>query len=138
MAKEWVKEARNDAMNKAHLHVKVKKSLGAVKQKSKELASKLIIEEKERMSAETRLKNAQVQAKDQRKLLYQTEMELATQGQLVLKLKSELQKAKEVAQAKKEAAEAAKQASYLLGIEETETRLTEELAEVCRDYCKMS
>ena len=138
MAKEWVKEARNDAMNKAHLHVKVKKSLGAVKQKSKELASKLIIEEKERMSAETRLKNAQVQAEDQRKLLYQTEMELATQGQLVLKLKSELQKAKEASQAEKVAAKAAKQASYLLSIEETEIRLAEELAEACRDYCKVS
>ena len=70
-------------------------------------------------------------------MLYQTEIELATQRQLVLELKLELQRAKEVAQAKKEAAEAAKQASYLLGIEETETRLTEELAEVCRDYCKV-
>ena len=70
-------------------------------------------------------------------MLYQTEIKLATQRQLVLELKSELQKAKEVAQAKKEAAEAAKLASYLLGLEETETRLTEELAEVCRDYCKV-
>ena len=57
---------------------------------------------------------------------------------MVLELKSELQKAKEVAQAEKKAIEAAKQASYLLGIEETETRLAEELAEVCRDYCKVS
>ena len=57
---------------------------------------------------------------------------------MVLELKSELQKAKEVAQAEKKVIEAAKQASYLLGIEETETRLAEELAEVCRDYCKVS
>ena len=55
-----------------------------------------------------------------------------------MELKLELQKAKEVAQAKKEAVEAAKQAFYLLGIEETETRLIEELAKVCRDYCKVS
>ena len=67
----------------------------ATKQECKELASKLITEEKERISAETRLKNAQVQAEDQRKLLYQIEIELATQRQLVLELKSELQKAKE-------------------------------------------
>ena len=71
-------------------------------------------------------------------MLYQTEIELATQRQLVLELKLELQRAKEVAQAKKEAVEAAKQAFYLLGIEETETRLIEELAKVCRDYCKVS
>ena len=71
------------------------KSLRAAKQECKELASKLITEEKERISAETRLKNAQVQAEDQRKLLYQIEIELATQRQLVLELKSELQKAKE-------------------------------------------
>ena len=102
------------------------------------MASKLIIEERERRSVEAELKNAQTQAKDQCKLLYQTEIELATQRQLVLELKSELQKAKEAAQAEKEAAKAAKQASYLLGIEEIETRLAEELVEVCRDYCKVS
>ena len=49
-----------------------------------------------------------------------------------------MQKAKEVAQVEKEAAEASKQASYLLSIEETEIRLAEELAEACRDYCKVS
>ena len=58
---------------------------------------------------------------------------MATQRQLVLELKSDLQKAKEVAQA-----EPSKQASYLLGIEETEIRLAEELVEVCRDYCKVT
>lgn len=63
---------------------------------------------------------------------------MATQRQLVLELKSDLQKAKEVAQAEKEAAEASKQASYLLGIKEIEIRLTEELVEVCRDYCKVT
>ena len=31
MAEEWVKEARNDARNEVHLHVKAEKSLGAVK-----------------------------------------------------------------------------------------------------------
>ena len=95
MAKKWVKEARNDAINEVHLHVEAEKSLRTTKQECKELASKLITEEKERISAETKLKNAQVQAEDQHKLLYQTEIKLATQRQLVLELKSELQKAKE-------------------------------------------
>ena len=35
-----------------------------------------------------------------------------------------------------EAVEALKQASYKLGVRETEVRLADELVEVCRDYCK--
>ena len=91
-----------------------------MKQECKELASKLTAEERERRSVKAKLKNAQDQAKDQRKLLYQIEIELATQTQLILELKAELQKAKEAAQAKKEAVEASKQESYLLGVEETD------------------
>ena len=34
----------------------------------------------------------------------------------------------------KEATEAKKQVSYLLSVEETQVKLTEELAETCRDY----
>ena len=52
----------------------------------------------------------------------------------MLELRAELQKAKEVAQLAREAVEAEKQASYALGVEETQAKLTEELAEVCRDY----
>ena len=35
-----------------------------------------------------------------------------------------------------EAAEAVEQASYNLRVQETEVRLADELAEVCRDYCQ--
>ena len=66
------------------------------------------------------------------------EIDLATQRQLVLDLKVELQKAKEAAQLAKEAAEAKKQTSNLLGVEETQIRLAEELSKVCRDYCNIS
>ena len=52
----------------------------------------------------------------------------------MVELKADLEKAKEATQLAKEAAEAKKQASYLLGIEEAQARLTEELAEVCKDY----
>jgi len=52
--------------------------LGTAKQECKELASKLTVKERERRSAEAGLKNAQDQAKDQCKLLYQTEVELVT------------------------------------------------------------
>ena len=53
-------------------------------------------------------------------------------------LREELQKAREAVQLVKEAAEAEKQAAYMLGMEETRTRLTEEFSVVCRDYCDIS
>ena len=74
-----------------------------------------------------------------------TETRLATEKQTVLDLKSTLQKAeKEVRQAReevqliREAEEAEKKASYQLGVGETEAKLSEEILEVCRDYCSIS
>ena len=58
MAEEWIKEARNDSRNEVHLRVEAEKSLRAMKQECKKLASKLITEERERRSAKARLKNA--------------------------------------------------------------------------------
>ena len=45
-------------------------------------------------------------------------------------LHEELRKAREAVQLVKEAAEAEKQATYMLGVEETQARLTEELSAV--------
>ena len=53
-------------------------------------------------------------------------------------LHEELQKAKEAVQLVKEAAEAEKQATYTLGVEETQARLTEEFSVVWGDYCDIS
>ena len=78
--------------------------MGATNEENEELLSKLIAEERERKSVEARLKNGQTQVKDQCKLFYQTEIELATSRQLVMDLKADLQKAKEAAQFVKEAA----------------------------------
>ena len=55
-----------------------------------------------------------------------------------MELREELLKAKEAAQLFKEAAEAEKQATYTLGVEETQARLTEEFSAVTRDYCDIS
>lgn len=52
--------------------------MGAVEHKSKELASKLVAEERACLSAEAALKNIKDEAKDQRKKLHFTEIELAT------------------------------------------------------------
>ena len=90
MAKEWVKDARNNVKNMVYLRLETEKALGAAKEENRELLSKLIIEERERKSIEAGLKNAQTQAEDQRKLLYQTEIELATSRQLVMDLKVDL------------------------------------------------
>ena len=98
MAEEWVKEARNDVKNEVHLCLETKRVLGAAKEENNELHSELIAEERERRSAEAGLKNAQTQAEDQRKLLYQTKIDLAISRQLVMELKADLQKAKEAAQ----------------------------------------
>ena len=63
---------------------------------------------------------------------------MATEKQLVTELREELRKAREAAQLLKEAAEAEKQATYTLGMEETQARLTEEFSAVARDYCNIS
>ena len=81
------------------------------------------------------MKTAERQAEDQHQKLHLTEIDLATQKQLVIDLKVELYKAKEETQLDREAAEVEKKASYQLGVEETKVRLVEEVSEVCRDYC---
>lgn len=48
-----------------------------------------------------------------------------------------LKKAQEATKAAKEAAKASEWASFELGVQETEIRMTEELAEVYRDYCQV-
>ena len=53
-------------------------------------------------------------------------------------LREELRKAREAAQLLKEAAEAEKQASYALGVQETQSRLTEEFSVIARDYCDIT
>ena len=53
-------------------------------------------------------------------------------------LREELRKAREAAQLVKEAAEAEKQAAYMLGMEETQARLTEEFSAICRDFYDIS
>ena len=104
--------------------------MGGDKQKIQGLATKLTAEERAQKSAKAGLENAQDQAEDQRKMLYYTEIKLATGKQQVLELKAELQRAKEAIQMAKEAAEALEQASYDRGVQEIEIWLAEELAEV--------
>ena len=84
------------------------------------------------------MKTAERQAEEQCQKLHSTEIDLATQKKMVVDLQVKLQKAKEEVQLAREAAEAEKKASYQLDVEETKIRLTEELSEVCWDYCDVT
>ena len=57
---------------------------------------------------------------------------------MVKDLCEELHQAREAVELLKEAAEAEKQASYALGVQETQSRLTEEFSTVARDYCDIT
>ena len=91
-----------------------------------------------RDSVKAGLKTTEKQFEDIRKQLHYTEINMATEKQLVTELREELRKAKEAAQLLKEAAEAEKQVAYMLGMEEIQARLTEEFSVVIRDYCDIS
>ena len=56
----------------------------------------------------------------------------------MVELREELRKAREVAQLVKEAVEAENQTAYMLGMEKTQAKLTEEFSTVYRDYCDIS
>ena len=63
---------------------------------------------------------------------------MATEKQLVTELREELCQARETAQLFKKAAKAEKQAAYTLGVQETQSKLTEEFSAIARDYCDIS
>ena len=138
MAEDWVKDARNEAKAEFNARSKVEKEVGNLKEDQAKLFEQLKEVVRARNSSEASLKNVEKQAKEQRKLLHYTEINLATKKKLVKELWEELQKAREAAQLAKEAAEAEKQAAYTLGVEETQARLTEELSAVCKEYCGIS
>ena len=137
MAEEWCRDNRKLADAEAISRVEVEKTLGALKQEHHELVKKLKKAETRRRNVEAGLKTVEKQAEDQHQLLHVTEINLTTEKQAVLDLKTALQKAKVEVQLAKEAAKAEKRAAYQLGLEETEARLTEELSDVCRDYCNI-
>ena len=135
---DWVKDAHSEAKAEFNAQSKVEKELGALKEDQAKLTEQLKEAVRARDSSEASLKNAKKQAEEQRKQLHYIEINLATEKQLVTKLRKELQKAREDAQLVKEAIEVEKQAAYTLGVEETQARLTEEFSAVCRVYCGIS
>ena len=120
VAEECVRNAHNKFEAESHSRREVEKALGIVKEEKTQLAEKLKTFEHERLSALVGLKTVETQAEDQRKLLYTTELNLATEKVVVLSLKAELEKAKAEAQMVKEAAKAAEIAAYKRGVLEIE------------------
>ena len=119
MAEDWVKDARSEAKTEFNARFEVRKEVGNLKEDQAKLSEQLKETVRTRDSSEVGLKNVEKQAEEQRKQLHYTEINLATEKQLVKDLREELQKVKEAAQLTREAAEAEKQAAYTLRVEET-------------------
>ena len=73
-----------------------------------------------------------------RQQLHLSEINLATEKQMVSDLKAQLLQTKEVARLAREATKVAVATSYEREVVDTEARLTEEVAAVCRDYNTIS
>ena len=82
--------------------------LGALKEKHAKMAEQLKEAVRARDSAEAGLKMTERQFEEVRKELHYSEINLATEKQMVTELREELRKAKEAAQLLKEATEAEK------------------------------
>ena len=108
-------------------------NLGALKDKQAQMADQVKQALQEKASAEAGLKTTEKQVEGLCKELHYSEINLATEKQTVKDLRKELRKFREAAQLLKEAAETEKQASYALGVQETQSRLTEEFSAVARD-----
>ena len=119
MADEWVKDARIETKVEFDAWSEVEKEAGNLKEDQAKLPKQLKEAIRARDSSEASLKNTEKQAEEQRKQLHFTEINLATEKQLVKDLREEFRKVREATQLAKEAVEAKKQAAYTLGVEET-------------------
>ena len=138
MVVEWVKNACGETRVALDARAEVEAELGALKEKQAKMAEQLKEAIRVRDSVEASLKTMERQFEEVRKELHYSEINLATEKQMVTELREELRKAREAAKLLKEAIEAEKQAAYALGVQETQGRLTEEFSAVVRDYCDIS
>ena len=138
VAKEWAKSSREELNTEVQSCLAAEKAAGALRLEKERLGKEIKKAFKARDSAEVDLKTTTKQAEDIRQQLHLSEINLATEKQMVSDLKAQLLQAKEAARLAREAAEAAMAASYERGVANTEARLTEEVVAVCRDYITMS
>ena len=128
-----MKNFREEVNAEVQSRLATEKVVGVLRLEKESLSEKVKEAIKAWDSVEASLKTTR-QAKDMCQQLYLTEINLATEKQMVLDLNVQLQQAKEAAQVAREVAEVTVAASYERGVKDTEVRLTEEVAVVCRDY----
>ena len=90
MAENWVKDARSEAKTEFNARFEVEKEVGNLKEDQAKLFKQLKKAVRARDSFEAGLKNAKKQAEEQHKQLHYTEINLATEKQLVKDLREEL------------------------------------------------
>ena len=138
MAEEWVKNSRGETRLALDARAEAKAQLGTLKEKQVKMAEQMKEALRAIDSAEESLKTMEKQFEEIRKELHYPEINLATEKQMVTELREELRKAKEAAQLLKEATEAEKQVTYDVGVQETQSRLTEEFSAMAKDYCDIT
>ena len=138
VADEWAKRFRDETRAAHQARDVAEDNLSLLRTQQKQLAEEAKKANQERLSAEAGLKTLEKQTETFRSELHLCQINLETEKQVAIGLREELRQAKEAVQLQKEAAEAEKQASYALGVEETQSRLTEEFASVARDYCDVT
>ena len=90
MAEDWDKDACSKARAAIDARSKVEVELGALKENQSKLAEQLKVAVRAKDSSEASLKITEKQAEDLRKQLHYTEINLATEKQLVTELREEL------------------------------------------------
>ena len=116
MAEEWVKNSRGETRMALDARAEAEAQLGALKEKQAKMAEQMKEALRARDSAEAGLKTTEKQVEDIRKELHYSEINLATEKQMVTEFREELRKVREAAQLLKEATEAEKQTAYDLGV----------------------
>ena len=97
MAEEWVKNARSETRLAQDAQAEVEVQLGALKEKQAKMAEQLKEAVRAKDSAEAGLKTIERQFEEIRKELHYSEINLATEEQIVTELREELRKAREAA-----------------------------------------
>ena len=130
-----MKNSRDETRATHDARETVEAYLNVLKDQQKQMAEQVKKALQDKASAEAGLMTTEKHSETLRSELHLCEINLATERQ---ELREEFRKAKEAAQLLKETAEAEKQASYALGVQETQSRLTEEFSSVARDYCDIT
>ena len=97
VAEEWVKNAHGETRVALDAQVEVEAELGALKEKQAKMAKQLKEAVRARDSVEAGLKTTERQFEEVRKELHYSEINLATEKQMVTELREELCKAREAA-----------------------------------------